>query len=685
MQAETHFELSSLIESVNSSLDDYDTVSLDLFDTLFIRRIHEPDEIKRPVAIFISNVARQYGIDISFSRTWQIRNEIEQQHRNRNGKHFPDFEARYEDFMKEVLSDIFEKQVPTGFLEEVIAYELRIETSMLVVREEFARWLKYLKEQKKRVLIISDIYHSSSFLELLIREKGLDPYIHSVISSADSFNAKASGSAWPLVRDRFNLDINRWVHIGDNPISDSAKPEEFGIKAHLLRDLGEKHRKSIVRHLHAKSSRNELLKGRYVQQLMLPLEAENVDVSPLYTDGYNFMGPLLGYFCLSVLDYCRTNKIDRVYFCSREGWTLLRCWDEMMPILAPDGNYPEASYLYVSRIALAKASCSKHGLSNLSAGVALLPANSRDFRDICRVFSLDIEPILPFLEMHDLSAHDPIGHSSPGVTIENRHKFQELLLDSGFQNEVKRQARPAQLKLESYLNQEGFFEHPDVALIDIGWLGTIQHYLVDAISHRLHKPRIHGMLLGASKLMPYRDNHESRVHGVLYDRLRFSFPESLVTTIKDVFEETCRAPHPSVIDYERKYSSVEPIFRNTDDEVAFAEEEQDRHYAPLRQGIFDSAARFAVAMAVTGYRTQHLKPWLNLLLTARIAFPKTAEVSRIKHQVHQDDFAGNHIIPKKILRATRNLWDVSLRQLRFNPFLRLYYYLLHALRLLRSG
>ena len=166
MQAETHFELSSLIESVNSSLDDYDTVSLDLFDTLFIRRIHEPDEIKRPVAIFISNVARQYGIDISFSRTWQIRNEIEQQHRNRNGKHFPDFEARYEDFMKEVLSDIFEKQVPTGFLEEVIAYELRIETSMLVVREEFARWLKYLKEQKKRVLIISDIYHSSSFLEL---------------------------------------------------------------------------------------------------------------------------------------------------------------------------------------------------------------------------------------------------------------------------------------------------------------------------------------------------------------------------------------------------------------------------------------------------------------------------------------------------------------------------------------
>ena len=685
MQAESHFELSTLIESVNNRLDEIDTISLDLFDTLFIRRVHEPDEIKRPVAVFISNVAKQYGITISFSRVWQIRNEIEQQHRDKNGKRHPDFEARYEDFMKETLATIFENRVPENLLEEVTNYELLMESSMIVVREELAEWLEQLKDREKRVLIISDIYHSSDFLELLLRDKGLDPYVSAVISSADTFNAKASGAAWPLIKERFNLNIEHWVHVGDNPISDGVRPTEFGIQSYLIKDLGEKHRKSVIRHLHSKSSKNELLKGRYLHQLMLPLEEENAEVSPLYSDGYNFFGPLLGYFCLSVLDYCRTNKIDKVFFCSREGWTLLRCWDEMMPILAPDGDYPEASYLYVSRLALAKASCSKQGLSSLSAGVALLPANSRDFRDICRVFSLDIEPLLPYLEMHDLSAHDPIGHSSPGVTLENRHKFQELLLDNGFQNEIKHQARPAQLKLESYLNQEGFFDNPDVALVDIGWLGTIQHYLVDAISHRLHKPRIHGLLLGASRLMPYRDNHESRVHGILYDRLRFNFPESLVTTIKDIFEEGCRAPHPSVIGYERKYSSVEPIFRNTNDDVALAEEEQDRHYIPFRQGIFDSASRFAVAMAVTGYRTQHLKPWMNMILTTRVAFPRTAEVSRIKHQVHQDDFAGNHAIPKKILRSTRNLWDSSEKHLRFNPFLRIYYYLLHALRLLRSG
>ncbi len=684
MTPETYYDIAELISDVNKRLEDVDAISLDIFDTLFVRRIHDPDEIKRPVANFIADVAGQQGIAITGQEVWELRDEIEQEHRDRNGKRHPDFEARYDDYMQEALFRIFDKRPPTGFLDEVAAFEMRIENSMIVVRGKFAEWLEYLKQQKKRVFLISDIYLPSEYLTELVVEKGLGDYVEDIVSSADSFNAKASGSAWPMLQERFKLDPDRWIHIGDNPISDGVKPAEFGITAFVLRDLGEKHRRGIVHQLSVKARHNPLFRGRYVQQLMLPLEEENCEAPALYTDGYNFLGPLLGYFCLSVLEHCRRNNIQRLYFCSREGWTLMRCWEEMLPFIAPEGEYPEASYLYVSRIALAKASCARKGLSELSAAAALLPANSRDFRDICRVFSLDLEPLIPFLERHDLSAHDPIGPSSPGVTPVLRRKFKELLNDDEFQQEIRSQARPAQLKLESYLNQEGFFEQPDVALVDIGWLGTIQHYLVDAICHRLHKPRLHGLLLGASRLMPYRDNHESRVHGILYDRLRFSFPESLVATVKDLFEETCRAPHPSVIGYERKYAEVEPVFRDAGDDAALAEEEQNEYYRPLRQGVFDAAARFGAAMAVTGYRAQHLKPWLNMLLTARIAFPQSAEVERIRHQAHQDDFAGNHKIPKKILHANRALWDRPMAQFRFNPFLRIYYYLLHAMRLLRS-
>lgn len=362
----------------------------------------------------------------------------------------------------------------------------------------------------------------------------------------------------------------------------------------------------------------------------------------------------------------------------------MRVFEQLLPFLAPEGDAPEISYLYVSRIAVAQASCARDGLGELSAAAALLPGNNRDFRDVCRVFSLDMETLLPFLERHDLSCHDPIGPASPGVTPALRRKFKELLMDDEFQHEVRRQARPAQLRLESYLNQEGFFDQADVGLVDIGWLGTIQHFLVEAIAHRLHKPRIHGLLLGATRRMRYRDDHESRVTGILFDRWRFSFPDSLIETVKDLFEETCRAPHPSVMGYRRRYAEVEPILRDAEDDAARAEEEQNQYYAPLRQGVFDSARRFGAAMAVTGYSADQVRPWINFLLTSRIAFPHTDEVARLRHRSHQDDFAGGHRIPRKVLKANRNLWDLPISRLKFDPVARLYYYFRHALRLLRQ-
>lgn len=684
MAAENFYDVERLIAAARACLGEVDSVSIDIFDTLFIRRIHDPDEVKRPVAKFIADVAGQSGIAISAEEVWELRNEIEAAHRAENGKAFPDFEARYDDFMGDLIARVFDGAEPEGFLDEVGDFEMRVESAMIVVRAAFAEFLAEAKRAGKRVLLVSDIYLPAAHLKRLVADKELDDIVDDVISSADSFNAKASGSAWPLIRERYDLDPARWMHIGDNPISDGARPDEFGIRAFVLRDLDEKHRRGIVRALYAAARSTPLLRGRYLQQLMLPLEAENREVSPLYNDGYNFLGPVLGYFCLSVLDYCRKNSIGRLYFCSREGWTLMRVFEEMLPCVAPEGDFPESSYLYVSRLAVAQASCARTGLTELGTSAALLPGNNRDFRDVCRVFSLDIEPLAPFLAGHGLTVHDPIGPASPGVTPELRRRFRELLMDQAFQQEVRRQARPGQLRLESYLNQEGFFEHADVALVDIGWLGTIQQFLVEAIAHRVNKPRVHGLLLGASRLMPYRDNHESRVHGIVFDRARFSLPESLVETVKDLFEETCRAPHPSVVGYSRRYAEVEPEFRDTGDEAAAAEEEQNRYYAPLREGVFDAAARFGAAIAVTGYGAWQLKPWINFLLTSRIAFPKTAEVARLRHRSHQDDFSGRHKIPRKVLRDNRTLWERPITRLRFDPLVRLFYYLLHAMRLLRS-
>ncbi len=44
------------------------------------------------------------------------------------------------------------------------------------------------------------------------------------------------------------------------------------------------------------------------------------------------------------------------------------------------------------------------------------------------------------------------------------------------QNEMKRQTKEAKEALQRYLTEAGFFDHKNVTIVDIGWLGTIQKF-----------------------------------------------------------------------------------------------------------------------------------------------------------------------------------------------------------------
>jgi hypothetical protein len=114
-------------------------------------------------------------------------------------------------------------------------------------------------------------------------------------------------------------------------------------------------------------------------------------------------------------------------------------------------------------------------------------------------------------------------------------------------------------------------------------------------------------------------------------------------------------------------------FRNTEDATARAEQNQDTFFAPLQQGVFDAAPRFAAAMAVFGYSFTDIKPWVNHLLTAKLAFPRSKEVELIRLQHHLDDFHGTKSAPKP--DTTGPLWDRSMAALQWLPLLRLKYYL----------
>ena len=670
----TFYSLTALLRYADRIIDRYDTITIDLFDTIFIRRVHDPDMLKPAVARFISAMAKKRQIEgWPWKRVQALRDQLENEQRAQTAQHFVDHEARYPEFMSRVLHQIFQDQMSDELLAMVTDYELEIESAMIVPRSDLVTWIKKYAPTKT-IIIVSDIYLPAAHLKRLVHRAGLLDHVVDVVSSADTFLAKASGKAFPLLQKKYNLSIDHWLHFGDNPFSDGLRPADFGIRSLVLKDIKEIQRKAIAKTYAKISTFRPFWRGRFLQQLMLPLESENIKRSELYIEGYNFLGFLLGFFTQHVLNKCLELEIEKVFFFSREGWTFKTFWDRTLPLMPHKELAPESHYLYVSRLALAGASCAYAGLSEEKAQIAFLPPGNRDMRDFCRVFSLRVAPFKNILDRFALSETAPISplHSEKGYG-----RFIRMLANPEFQELIKTETRPLNDALQVYLESVGFFEFPKVALVDVGWMGNIQRFLYDAVKHRDDCPVFQGFLLAASRGVHYPASDQNRIEGVLYDRAWINdFAGSVMMYNRDLFEEACRAPHPSMVRYALDQNrNVRLVFRSDNDDYGSAESYQDHYFSDLRQGIFDAAARYGAASAVLGFSTDSLRAWLRYLLVSKLAFPKVREVSVIKHRHHMDDFGGRHKPPPKVTQDQKHLWDLPLWVLRMRPWLKLDFYL----------
>jgi FMN phosphatase YigB (HAD superfamily) len=676
MSWQTHYTIEALLNAAEIAAQRCSTLTFDLFDTLLIRRTHDPDLVKPATARFIAAKAEAAGFFFSWEQVQDLRDTVEQAQRQQTSQHFEDHEARYPDFMTTVLQKIFQQEDVSSLLHEVTRYELGMEQAMLVPRAKLVQWLRSMHAADKKILVLSDVYLPAEHLRQLIGHAGFLDAVDGVVSSADSFLAKASGKAFPLVQEQYGLTYDSWLHIGDNPYSDGLRPSGFGITALVLRDAAEKHRKSVEKRYYNYSLGQPFWRGRSLQQLSLPLEEENLPQPFLYRYGFLVLAPLLAAFVQGIMEACLQEGIRRLYFFSREGWLLEKIWHILAPVLYPASPLPEVSYLYVSRMALAGASCAHQGMQRSSADIVFLPAGNRDFRDVCRVFSLDAEPFQPHLARVGLTAETVLSGSHHGYDPDSRRRFNLLFRDASFQEEVRVQTADANLALQRYLEAQGFFAHPQVALVDIGWMGTIQRFLFDAIKHRPDTPVCRGYVLAATRGITYPEEPKNTLRGLLYDRDRFDLAGSSILYARDLFEEACRAPHPTLNGYALKEETgYELVFRNVEDYTGQAEKEQDAYYAPLQVGILEGVHRYAPAAAMLGCTLQDLKPWLNYLMVSRLAFPKTREVMEIRHRHHLDDFHGQHQPTDKHSKGQRHLWDRGEVALRYTPLLRLKYFI----------
>lgn len=194
-------------------VDRADVVSFDVFDTLLYRVVNLPTDVFR---VMEPRVLEKTGVDGFAER----RILAERNARQVPGRKDVTLEQIYDAFAELTLES-------RTFL---MSYEKEMERKLLRRDEAMAGLLDRCASAGKRVLVISDMYHSAAFMEEMLHSCGIYAYDGLYVSS--EYNAtKADGELFLTVEREERLPGRKgWLHIGDNICSDDAVPRSLGIR-----------------------------------------------------------------------------------------------------------------------------------------------------------------------------------------------------------------------------------------------------------------------------------------------------------------------------------------------------------------------------------------------------------------------------------------------------------------------
>lgn len=205
--------------NINDVVAQYDYVSFDVFDTLIIRKCGHPHNIFDIVADKY-NVCKAGEGKINDYR--RIRVEAEASAR-RNSKN------------EEVTLDEIYNVMP---LREEVKVRLQkieelTEIEQCVIREEIVNIYNRCIEEGKTVYITSDMYLKDSVLFAIFQNNGIK-YPKKLFLSSNLKKTKRKGSLFDEVIRYAGTSPNKILHIGDNLISDFARPLLKGLSTYWL-------------------------------------------------------------------------------------------------------------------------------------------------------------------------------------------------------------------------------------------------------------------------------------------------------------------------------------------------------------------------------------------------------------------------------------------------------------------
>lgn len=457
LNTKTSIDVAGIIKQI----DNYDVVSFDIFDTLLKRNVEEPTDIFRYV-------------EKKYNRLGFFDERIEAENK-----------ARLKKNNNEVTLEEIYKEMPYDFSKE----ELEAESELLIHNE----WMMpvYQKAlENKIVIIVSDMYLPEKFIVSILKREGIDGYKKLYLSSTIG-KTKAKGDLFDLVLEEIGKQ-NKIIHIGDSLYSDYRVPKNKGINAiyiptHILKNTFTVKCNEI----------DGKILNSFLNNTLTSCENE------YYRFGYEKFGMFLWGYCKWLHSSVKAENINNIYFFSRDGLIMKKAFDTLFDDV-------QTHYLEVSRRALrVPILWMNYELNHVIDMIS--PSKRISLATIFDGVGLDIHDYVELINKYGFNLDSAFDRKD----ILNNEKLNELYLKLG--NDIENVSRQEYELLVKYIEQNKLLGN--FAIVDIGWSGGMQRYLIETLNKLGIESQIKGYYIGVAEY--YKRNIEVipslDLNGYLFD------------------------------------------------------------------------------------------------------------------------------------------------------------------------
>ncbi|RLA84535.1 MAG: hypothetical protein DRG78_01155 [Epsilonproteobacteria bacterium] len=616
---------------------DIKTISFDIFDTLVHRKC-DPDAILDGVSYWLGRELEKYGFHHD-KDVLQARHDAYAEVMHKKADQGLD-----QDLILRELCPIWIKNLvdvnesdSKNIVELIMQKELELELHAIYKNIFTHSLLVKLKLMDIKVILISDMYLGIEIVEKLLDANEFTGLYDTCYVSGDVSLLKRTGRLFEYIIEKESLVPDAHLHIGDNYEADYEHAVKKGLHAIFLGDNELDYKKNINKFDYKMSKKDVNWKGYAIASYANSTPYETANFVETYAKKY--FAPIYASFIHKTIERCIQEQVDKIYFLSREGFLLGMIYNELVDEVYNSHRIDEAHYLYVSRLSTyLSAMNGKIGLREIRSvadNVGVLT-----IKILLSPLKIESEILIKVAKRYGLN---DIDEALPPFYM-TWTPFINLINDEELLEIVKNKSSVYKELLLQLLEQDGFFEADKIALIDVGWGGQIQENIYTVIKDREDKPDMIGFYMATNNNAHTRKSPDNWMEWIISDKAHLSWQGLSAFDFVQSFEAISRAPHATVIGYEKdKNNKVVPKLKDEDEPSRIAESEDDILLSTMQKGIMSYIENYKYGIRLFNASAEETIPYAKTIMDLAIRFPKKEEAKILLSLRNSSDLGLNDI------------------------------------------